>query len=147
MNLWRNNPSWSLFAKRCCSRLSDQWEINYVKTFSQQDLDKFSQLTEDFNDVHSRKYPENSRMVHGAFLNAVVAGLIGTHFPGSGTILLEQNFKFPNPCRINIDCQFVVRMKHRRKIANVSYECIQNSLIVFKGEAKLLTSDYNKTNS
>ncbi|XP_073819354.1 LOW QUALITY PROTEIN: armadillo repeat-containing protein 7 [Musca autumnalis] len=129
------------FLNRCLSTKPSR-ELRLVKTFSQQDLDNFSQLTGDYNPLHSSSIPPENRMVHGAFLNAVIAGLIGTHYP-AGTIVLEQNFKFPKACRINVECQFLIQMQNERKISTVTYECKQGDNIVFEGLAKLLISNKN----
>ncbi|XP_013110067.2 LOW QUALITY PROTEIN: uncharacterized protein LOC106088869 [Stomoxys calcitrans] len=128
---------------RCLSSLSNIRQIKYVKVFSQQDLDQFSQLTGDSNSIHTDTTPVERRLVHGAFLNAIVAGLIGTHFP-KGTIVLEQKFKFPKPCRVNENSEFELQLQQERKIAVVSYKCKQNEITVFEGEAKLLIPSINK---
>lgn len=126
------------------STLFQKPELKVVKRFTQQDLDKFSEISGDFNYIHSDKIPAEQRKVHGALLNAIVAGIIGTQFPGGGTIVLEQKFSFPKPCRIEVDCEFFLQLQQERKISIILYECKQNNEIVFKGEAKLLIT--NKKN-
>ncbi|XP_061394262.1 uncharacterized protein LOC133329815 [Musca vetustissima] len=145
MNLLRSQLS-NMAIKRCLNSTptAQQRQLKLVKTFTQDDLDKFSQLTGDPNPIHSTSLPAETRMVHGAFLNAVVAGLIGTHFP-PGTIVLEQNFKFPKPCRINIECEFLIETRNERKISTITYECRQENNIVFQGLAKLLISNNKLT--
>ncbi|XP_067638282.1 LOW QUALITY PROTEIN: uncharacterized protein [Eurosta solidaginis] len=113
-------------------------EVKLVKRFSQMELDRFSFLTGDSNPIHSVSTPSKERKVHGAFLNAVVAGIIGTQLPGAGTIVLSQKFSFPNACRVDVDTDIVVRLVRERKISLVEYECSQNKKVVFIGEAKLL---------
>lgn len=123
-------------------KLLDQKQLKIVKVFSQKELDEFSNLTGDFNKLHSDKIPAHQRLVHGAFLNGIIAGIIGTNFP-DGTIVLEQKFKFPKPCRVNIECEFAIMLQEYRKISTISYECKQNNTTVFKGEAKLLIPNNN----
>lgn len=113
-------------------------EITIVKRFRQTELDQFSTLTADYNPIHSTDTPVNERKVHGALLNAIVAGIIGTQIPGPGTIVLSQQFRFPNACRVDKDVNITVRLINERKIALVEYECRQEDEIVFIGEAKLL---------
>ncbi|KMQ93633.1 armadillo repeat-containing protein 7 [Lasius niger] len=49
----------------------------------------------DYNPIHT----ESARNIaHGALLNGLVSGLIGTKLPGAGTIVIKQNLTFPNPC-------------------------------------------------
>uniref|UniRef100_A0A1A9VD36 MaoC-like domain-containing protein n=1 Tax=Glossina austeni TaxID=7395 RepID=A0A1A9VD36_GLOAU len=119
-------------------------EVKVIKRFTQNELDQFSQLTGDKNIVHSSSLPIEERRVHGAFLNAIVAGIIGTKFPGPGTIVLEQRFAFLEPCRVETDTEIYIRLLKARKISLVSYECIQNQRVIFQGEAKLLLTAINK---
>lgn len=114
-------------------------EFKVIKRFTQQDLDRFSQLTGDLNYVHSSEIPDEKRKVHGAFLNAIVTGILGTHYPG--TVVLEQKFSFPKPCRVEVDCEFLLKFQQERKISIILYECKQNNVTVFKGQAKLLITN------
>ncbi|KAL9895398.1 LOW QUALITY PROTEIN: uncharacterized protein ACN2A1_006108 [Glossina fuscipes fuscipes] len=119
-------------------------EVKVIKRFTQIELDQFSQLTGDKNIVHSSSLPIEERRVHGAFLNAIVAGIIGTKFPGPGTIVLEQRFAFLKPCRLETDTEIYIRLLKARKISLVSYECMQNQRVIFQGEAKLLLTAINE---
>lgn len=126
--------------RQMCSQAQNKLQqVQIVKRFTQQDLEKFAQFTGDFNHIHSADVPVAERRVHGALLNAVVAGIIGTKLPGPGTVVLEQNFKFLKPCRIETDTIVTVRLLHSRKISTVEYECRQHNDVVFAGNAKLLT--------
>ncbi|XP_017856281.1 PREDICTED: uncharacterized protein LOC108609095 [Drosophila arizonae] len=113
-------------------------QVQVIKRFTQKDLEIFSQFTGDSNYIHSNDTPITERRVHGALLNAVVAGIIGTQLPGPGTVVLEQSFKFLKPCRIETDTLVTVRLIKARKIATVEYECRQHNDVVFAGNAKLL---------
>lgn len=123
-----------LVSKRQSSFLKSEFKV--IKRFTQQDLDTFSQLTGDLNYVHSSDITKEKRKVHGAFLNAIVTGILGTQYPG--TIVLEQTFTFPKPCRVEVDCEFLLKFLQERKISIILYECKQNNVTVFKGQAKLL---------
>ncbi|XP_034114860.1 uncharacterized protein LOC117574920 [Drosophila albomicans] len=114
-------------------------KVEVIKRFTQQDLETFSQFTGDFNHIHTTQLPVSERRVHGALLNAVVAGIIGTKLPGPGTVVLEQHFKFLKPCRLETDTVITVRLLKARKISSVEYECRQHDDVVFAGTAKLLT--------
>ncbi|XP_016948334.1 uncharacterized protein LOC108023396 [Drosophila biarmipes] len=114
-------------------------QVQVVKRFSQSDLDQFAQFTGDHNYIHSLETPVEERRVHGALLNAVVAGIMGTQLPGPGTVVLEQSFKFLKPCRLETDTLVTVRLLQSRKISTVEYDIRQNDEVVFAGSAKLLT--------
>ncbi|XP_054725512.1 uncharacterized protein LOC129235607 isoform X2 [Anastrepha obliqua] len=125
--------------RRLNSQITTKYkEIKLVKRFTQLELDQFSSLTADSNPIHSVDTPISERKVHGAFLNAIVAGIIGTQMPGAGTIVLSQKFNFPNACHVDVDTFISVRLVKERKISLVEYECRQGEQIVFIGEAKLL---------
>ncbi|XP_030376230.1 uncharacterized protein LOC115625342 isoform X2 [Scaptodrosophila lebanonensis] len=117
-------------------------QVQIIKRFTQKDLEQFAAFTGDYNYIHSKEVPVHERRVHGALLNAVVAGIIGTKLPGPGTVVLEQSFKFLHPCRIDVDTIVTVRLLNERKISVVEYDCRQNEQIVFAGKAKLLTQKH-----
>lgn len=77
-------------------------------------------------------------MVHGAFLNGIVAGLIGTRLPGPGTIVLSQNFSFPSKCSTDEPIEITIELTDVRKIIKIIYECRQSDNVVFQGDAKLM---------
>ncbi|XP_001359450.4 uncharacterized protein [Drosophila pseudoobscura] len=120
-------------------KLSSLQQVQVVKRFTQNDLEQFAQFTGDHNYIHTLDLPVEERRVHGALLNAVVAGIMGTKLPGPGTVVLEQSFKFLKPCRIETDTVVTVRLLQSRKISTAEYDCRQNDEIVFAGNAKLLT--------
>lgn len=103
---------------------------------SQSDLDKFSQLTCDHNPIHQQN---SESRVHGAFLNSLVAGIIGTNFPGPGTLVVSQRFSFPTKCYIDQNIEIYIELVEMRKIMSIKYNCKQNEQFVFEGDAKLVT--------
>jgi len=125
------------FCRQLSSRALQQVQV--VKRFTQSDLEQFAQFTGDHNYIHSLETPVEERRVHGALLNAVVAGIMGTQLPGPGTVVLEQSFKFLKPCRLETDTLVTVRLLQSRKISTVEYDIRQNDDVVFAGSAKLLT--------
>lgn len=114
-------------------------KIRIQKTLTQKDLDTFSNLTSDHNYLHQNS--GNKRpIVHGALLNGLVAGLIGTHLPGPGTVLVSQTMKFPNKCFVGEKLTISVELVDVRKILKVKFFCIveEEKKVVFEGEAKLM---------
>ncbi|CAO1417443.1 unnamed protein product, partial [Diamesa tonsa] len=99
--------------------------IKETRTITQKDLDVFSELTGDYNPIH--KTSNNSEaIVHGAYLNGIVAGIIGTKFPGPGSIVVEQNFSFPNKCLCEKPINFHIELTEARKILKVTYDIAVN---------------------
>lgn len=111
--------------------------IKEIRIINQSQLDQFSSLTHDFNPIHKNENDQKS-LVNGAFLNAIVAGIIGSKLPGHGTIVVSQNFSFPSKCYVDIPIEIYVELVDVRKIIKIKYKCNQNDRLVFEGEAKLV---------
>lgn len=114
--------------------------VRIRKTLTQEDVEKFAQITGDFNPIHLNEQPESKRVVHGAFLNGIVSGVIGTKMPGPGTIVISQQFTFPNKCIASADkeIEVFVEILDVRKIMKIGFECVQDGKVVFKGDARLV---------
>lgn len=70
--------------------------------FHQEQLDLFSQITGDFNPIHTKEYfeqhPEQGGVIVQGMLAASKFGMVfGTEFPGPGTINMERSFTFLRP--------------------------------------------------
>jgi len=111
-----------------------------TKTITQKEVDDFANLINDQNPIHKAIDLNSTPIVHGAFLNGLVSGVIGTQMPGPGTIVVSQTFSFPNKCFVNKEVEIIVELIERRKILKVSYECKQEGKIVFTGTARLVTA-------
>lgn len=110
-----------------------------TKIITQKEVDAFAELTNDHNPIH-RAFDSNSTpIVHGAFLNGLVSGVIGTQMPGPGTIVVSQTLNYPHKCVVNKEIEIVVELIEQRKIVKVSYECKQDGKIVLFGTARLVT--------
>lgn len=113
-------------------------EFIFKRTIKQAEVEEFAKLTGDLNPIHLAETPKENRLIHGSFINGVVSGVIGTVFPGHGSIVLSQNFQFPNKCIVDEEIQVLVKILEARKIMKLFYECSQLGKIVFQGEAKVL---------
>lgn len=111
--------------------------LTETRTVTQRDLDSFSRLTGDFNPIHQKQETQCS-YVHGALLNGIVAGIMGTKLPGPGTIVVQQYFKFPSKCVTDKPISITVEVLEVRKIIRVKYLCTQKENVVFEGEARLM---------
>lgn len=111
------------------------------RVITQEEVDQFAKLTGDTNYIHSAECPPEKRCVHGAFLNAIVAGIIGTKMPGPGSIVLQQDFAFPRKCVCDEEISITIRILENRHIKKVAYECRQNNLPVFTGTANIVVKN------
>ncbi|CAK9807991.1 Hydroxyacyl-thioester dehydratase type 2, mitochondrial [Anthophora plagiata] len=111
-------------------------EISVFKTITKEDILDFAKLTGDYNPLHVES---SNNLVHGALLNGLVSGVLGTKIPGPGTIVVEQNLTFPAPCYAGDIIEIKVQIVSARKIMKCEYICIANGeKIVLKGNAKLI---------
>nr|XP_046910695.1 dual specificity protein phosphatase 4-like isoform X2 [Dermatophagoides farinae] len=79
--------------------------VQIERLFTQEDVALFARLTHDDNPIHLNESSAIQRnfakpIVHGSLINGVISSLIGTKLPGYGSILIEQDLHFPNPCDI-----------------------------------------------
>ncbi|XP_019696146.1 hydroxyacyl-thioester dehydratase type 2, mitochondrial-like [Harpegnathos saltator] len=125
-----------LFANTTINNLREGDQVSVFKVITNDDILKFAELTGDYNPIHV----ESARnIVHGAFLNGLVSGIIGTKLPGAGTIVIEQNLTFPKPCYAGESVEVIVKIVSVRKIILCTYMCIANGeKVVLEGEAKLI---------
>jgi 3-hydroxybutyryl-CoA dehydratase len=66
------------------------------------DVDRFAELSGDVNPLHTdaafaRGRGHADRVVHGAFLSALVSRLVGVHLPGRNCLLHSMNLQFRSP--------------------------------------------------
>ncbi|KAF5273463.1 hypothetical protein FQA39_LY07480 [Lamprigera yunnana] len=113
------------------------------KKISESDVINFSKISGDTNPIHSSL--QGAAIVHGAYLNGLVSGIIGTQLPGPGTIVVSQNLNFPNKCFVNETVSITVTITELRKIIKVKFECKteDNNKMVLFGDARLMLSNKN----
>lgn len=113
--------------------------ITIVRCITKADIQKFIDISGDANPIHFQS-GDKKAIVHGAFLNALVSGVIGTKFPGPGTLVVSQTLNFPNNCFEGELVKVTVTLIENRKIMKVKYECVVeecNKTVLF-GDAKLI---------
>lgn len=85
-NAWQQFRSYSL-------KVGDR--VSVKRRITLDDVKLFADLTKDYNPIH---FDPEKGIVHGAFLNGLVSGVIGTVLPGFGTVVVQENLRFPKPC-------------------------------------------------
>ncbi|TNF56167.1 MAG: hypothetical protein EP308_04860 [Burkholderiales bacterium] len=81
-------------------RIGDRASL--VRQLGQQDILAFAAVSGDVNPAHlDAAYAEGTAfhgiIAHGMWGGALISALLGTRFPGPGTIYLEQNLRFVRP--------------------------------------------------
>lgn len=72
------------------------------KTISESDVYGFAGIVGDFNGVHVNKVAAEQsifkkRVAHGMLVGSFISSVLGTKFPGEGTVYMEQDLKFKAP--------------------------------------------------
>jgi len=87
----------------------DEMQIGHsakiLRTLSNADIQAFAAVSGDTNPAHlDANYAEHTLfhgvIAHGMWGGALISALLGTQYPGPGTIYLEQNLHFSRPIRI-----------------------------------------------
>lgn len=115
--------------------------VTIVKHITRSDIEKFMDVSGDTNPIHVQNENEKG-IVHGAFLNGLVSGVIGTMLPGPGTLVVSQTLNFPNKCFEGELVKITVTLIENRKIMKVKYECVveeANKTVLF-GDARLVVN-------
>jgi 3-hydroxybutyryl-CoA dehydratase len=117
-----------------------------TKTFEEEDVLHFSDLSADENPIHfDKKYAETTRfkkrIVQGPYVASLIGGILGSKLPGPGTIYINQNTNFKAPVFIGdtITAEVEVISKREDKpIIKLRTWASKESTIVLEGEATIL---------
>jgi phosphate acetyltransferase len=76
-----------------------------IRTLTEADIQAFAAVSGDTNPAHLNAEYANDTAFHGVIAHgmwggALISALLGTQFPGPGTIYMEQNLHFTKPVRI-----------------------------------------------
>lgn len=114
------------------------------KAFSAKDVETFSSLSLDTNEVHlDEEYAKTTlfrrRIVHGFLSGSLISAIIGTILPGRGAIYLHQEMDFVKPVYINdlITATVVVKdFRQDKRILLLETQCVNSrGEVVIKGNA------------
>jgi len=118
-------------------------KVSEIKCVTQEDVNIFSRLTGDYNPIHKTpaRVSDGPAIVHGALLNGLISGVIGTKLPGPGTMVVSQILHFPNPCYAGEQVVVTVEITSVRKLIACKFNCTvdrKDKVTVLHGEAKLI---------
>jgi acyl dehydratase len=114
------------------------------KSFSEQEVNMFANLSLDFNPVHldpefAKTTVFGKQIVHGMLVSSLFSGLLGKHLPGEGTIYLGQDLKFKKPVYIDQKVTAsveVINIREDKPIITLSTICKNDSgEVVISGQA------------
>ncbi|HAU32597.1 MAG TPA: enoyl-CoA hydratase [Desulfotomaculum sp.] len=126
-------------------KIGDQASI--TKTISEEDVNLFAGITQDFNPLHMQdEYARESifkrRVAHGMLTASLISAVIGTVLPGPGTIYLEQTLKFHAPAFIGDTITALVEVIDKapgKKRIQLKTTCKnQNDQLILSGQALVM---------
>ncbi len=140
--------------------VNDEWFENYTfseidvgdsaeitRTLTLQDIQAFAAVSGDTNPAHLDPEYANATLFHGVIGHGMWGGslistLLGTVFPGPGTIYLEQSLRFTKPVRIGDTLTVSVScVEKNEEKKTLSLECTlvnQRGECVLRGVARVL---------
>lgn len=85
--------------------LSIGQSASMTRTVSEDDIKAFAMVSHDYNPAHlDHEYAENSAfkgvIAHGMWAAGLISAVLGTKFPGPGTIYLNQSLSFRRPVQV-----------------------------------------------
>ena len=133
------------------NRTFDEIEIGdsstLERTLTEQDIKLFAVMSGDINPAHvDPEYAMSSRfrevIGHGMWSGALISTVLGTEFPGPGTIYLGQNLRFRRPVKVGDTITIKVTAKEKDTSKGrvvLDTECFnQNGEVVVSGTADVI---------
>ncbi len=118
-----------------------------MRTLTPQDIQAFAAVSGDTNPAHLNPAYANETLFHGVighgmWSGALISALLGTQFPGTGTIYLDQALHFSRPVRIGDTLTVsatVIAKDDQKKMVELACEVVnQNEERVVSGVARVL---------
>jgi 3-hydroxybutyryl-CoA dehydratase len=119
-------------------------------TITEEMVEHFARATGDYNPIHmDENYARGTifrkRVIHGMLHAGLISGIIGTRFPGEGTIYLTQTLKFLKPVFIGDEVTYRIKVleysqgKNRLRLETVCLN--QSGETAMTGEALVVPSN------
>jgi phosphate acetyltransferase len=118
-----------------------------TRTLRPEDIQLFAIMSGDVNPAHvDPEYAHSSMfhevIAHGMWGGALISTVLGTEFPGPGTIYIGQTLRFSRP--VKVGDQITIRITCKQKFdhnKHIVFDCLctnQDNLKVISGEAEVL---------
>lgn len=109
----------------------------------EQVIQDIARLSGDINPIHldeeyARQTIFGRRIAHALFCQNIISMIIGNHLPGSGAILLSQNFRYRKPVYIGDTIETTVTVKEALSAGRYVLSTVcknQENEIVLDGES------------
>ena len=123
----------------------------YSFTFTQEEVDEFARVTGDNNPLHldahyAANTPFKKPIIHGFLGGSVFSKILGTRFPGEGTVYLKQSMEFLRPMFVDTPYEAILEVMEVEKEKHKAF--IQTNIIdtaaqkiVIRGEASVMNKE------
>jgi 3-hydroxybutyryl-CoA dehydratase len=117
-------------------------KASFSRTINETDILKFSEISGDFNPIHiDETYAATTRfgkrIAHGTLIASYIGTVLGTSFPGCGTILISQYLEYLHPVSINdiitINLEIIQIATEKRRLKIQTTVSNQDNIIVIDG--------------
>jgi phosphate acetyltransferase len=104
-DLWRQGDADQWIENRTFDELQVGQSAQLLRTLRLEDIQAFAAVSGDTNPAHLNAEYASQTLFHGVIAHgmwggALISALLGTQFPGPGTIYLDQELHFSKPVRI-----------------------------------------------
>ena len=142
-----NNPVEHYIENKIYDEIAIGDSASLVRTLRPEDIELFAIVSGDVNP--SVVDPEFAKsgifrevVAHGMWSGALISTVLGTHFPGPGTILIDQSLHFSRPVTIGDTIKISVTVTHKYDHnKHLTLDCLctnQEGLQVVRGSAEVL---------
>jgi acyl dehydratase len=125
-------------------RVGDKASLS--KTFTEEEVFQFAEISTDKNPLHlDKSFGASSifgeRIVHGMLVASLFSGLIGMELPGQGSIYLGQILSFKAPVAIGEEVTAtveIIKIRTDKPIVTLRTVCVNaKGVVAIEGEAAL----------
>ena len=122
-------------------------KATYTRTVSADDIKSFAAVSGDDNPVHldndfaAANTPFGGCIVHGILTASYVSTVVGSRFPGPGTIYVNQSLKFKAPVRVGdtvVATAEVVELVPEKSFVVLKTTCEVAGKVVLDGQATVM---------
>ncbi len=129
-------------------KLNENDEYRLIFSYSQEQVNKFAEITGDNNPLHLNENYAASTMfkrpiMHGFLGGSIFSRIFGTLFPGEGTIYMNQTMSFMRPMFVDTNYEAIttiVEINRNKHSATVKTQ-VKNKItgkITISGEAVII---------
>ncbi|WP_338793734.1 MaoC family dehydratase [Bernardetia sp. MNP-M8] len=129
-------------------KLNEQDEYRLTFSYSQEQVNRFAEVTGDNNPLHlDEEYAATTMfkrpIMHGFLGGSVFSKIFGTLFPGEGTIYMNQTMNFMRPMFVDTEYEAVMtitEINREKNRAKVQTQVIDKSTgkVTISGEATVI---------